>query len=219
VRASFRGLWVRGALPAAEGGLLVYLNHSSFWDGFVVHQLGQLAGWDAYAMMEEANLARYPFHARLGAFSVRRGDPRSALETLRHARAVLRRPGAAVVVFPEGELRPGQGPLLPFSRGVEVLARAAGVRCVPVAVRYVFLEHEHPDILVEVGTPHPPAELERFQAELAQVYARVLSARSLDGFSLKLRGRRSAQERWDAFRTLGRPSPPPGKDASPGHLA
>jgi 1-acyl-sn-glycerol-3-phosphate acyltransferase len=202
VRAAFRGLWVRGTLPGSESGLVVYLNHSSFWDGFIAHQLGKLAGWDAYAMMEEANLARYPFHRRIGAFSVRRGDPRSALETLRHARRVLGRPRAAVVVFPEGQLQPGQGPLLPFSRGVEVLARSARVRCLPVAVRYAFLEHEHPDVLVEVGEAHAPDSLERFEAELAGVYARVSGAQSREGFRLALPGRRSVQERWDQVRGL-----------------
>jgi len=217
LRSAFRGLWVRGALPTSEGGLLVYLNHSSFWDGFVAHQLSRVAGWNAFAMMEEANLARYPFHTRLGAFSVRRGDPRSALETLRYARAVLGRPRAAVVVFPEGQLQPGQGPLLPFSRGVEVLARTAGVRSVAVAVRYAFLEHEHPDVLVEVGEPHPPAPLEHFQAELARVYGRALAATSLEGFSLAIAGRRGVQDRWDQARGVRRAPPLEGNRALPGH--
>ena len=37
VRASFRGVWLRGELPAAQGGLLVYVNHGNWWDGFVLH--------------------------------------------------------------------------------------------------------------------------------------------------------------------------------------
>jgi 1-acyl-sn-glycerol-3-phosphate acyltransferase len=220
VQAAFRGLWVRGTLPPSEAGLVVYLNHSSFWDGFIAHQLGQLAGWDAYAMMEEANLARYRFHTRIGAFSVRRGDARSALETLRHGRKLLARPRAAVMVFPEGELQAGQGPLLPLSRGVEVLARTAGVPCLPVAVRYAFLEHEHPDVLLEVGQPHPPGPLAHFQAGLEEVYARVMGVRSLEGFRLALPGRRGVQERWDRFRGLRRPpSTSSGAPAPPGQLA
>ncbi|MEW5739415.1 MAG: lysophospholipid acyltransferase family protein [Myxococcota bacterium] len=207
VRTAFRGVWARGVLPDAEGGLLVYANHSSFWDGFVIHQLAKRAGWDGYAMMEEENLARYPFHARIGAFSVRRGDRRAALVSVRYAADVLRRRKAAVFIFPEGELRPGQGPLGPLQRGVEVIARHARVRCLPVAIRYAFLEHEYPDVLLEVGAPHPPDELPRFVDELSRVYQRVCAARDTGGFTRLIEGRRSVQERWDSARGLGDETP------------
>ncbi|MEW6432540.1 MAG: lysophospholipid acyltransferase family protein [Myxococcota bacterium] len=203
VRGAFRGVWVRGEVPSADGGLLVYLNHSSFWDGFVVHQLGKAAGWDTYALMEEENLAKYRFHTRLGAFSVRRGDRRSALESVRYAAEdVLRRKNAALCVFPEGELVPGGGPPRAFKRGVEVIARRAQVRCLPVAVRYAFLEHERPDLLLEVGEPHGPAELPHFHAALTAACARLAEVRSTDGFRCLVRGRRGAKERWDAVRGL-----------------
>lgn len=202
VRGAFRGVWVRGALPAPADGLIAYLNHSSFWDGFIAHQLGQLAGWDTYALMEEENLAKYRFHTRIGAFSVRRGDARSAVETLRYAKSVLSRPRACVVIFPEGELRAGQGPLGALSRGVEVLARTSKKPSVPIAIRYAFLEHEHPDVLIEVGQPHPPGELSTFQAALEAVYARVLSATTTEGFELRIKGKTSVQERWDSVRRL-----------------
>ncbi|HYO67311.1 MAG TPA: lysophospholipid acyltransferase family protein, partial [Archangium sp.] len=95
-RSAFRGLWVRGELPAAGAPLLVYANHSNWWDGFVLHQLGKAAGWDTYCVMEERNLAKYRFLARIGAFSIRRHDAASALQTLRYTEGLLGRPGAAV---------------------------------------------------------------------------------------------------------------------------
>lgn len=210
VRAAFRGVWVRGSLPSAEGGLLAYANHSNFWDGFLIHQLAKAAGWDGYAVMEEEHLARYRFHARLGAFSVKRHEPRAALPSIRYAGEVLSRPNAAVFIFPEGELVPGQGPLAPLRRGVEVIARTAKVRSVPVALRYCFLEHEHPDVLVEVGPAHAPAVLSVFEAQLKDVYERVMAARSTEGFTRVIHGRTSVQERWDTARGL-----PAGKRASP----
>lgn len=205
-RGAFRGLWVRGAVPSSEGGLIAYFNHSSFWDGFVLHQLAAAVRWNAFALMEEDNLTRYRFHTRLGAFSVRRGDAGSARESLRYAKEVLARPSAALCIFPEGELRAGQGPLAPFKRGLELLARGAQVRCVPIALRYVFLEHEHPDVLLEVGAPHEAAPLLAFEQRLATVYARVLEARSTDGFQRLVAGRPGARERWDTVRRwFGRP--------------
>ena len=200
VRSAFRGVWVRGALPEG-GGLLVYANHPGFWDGFVAHQLGLAAGWDAYALMEEQNLARYRFLSRIGAFSVRAGDAASASESLRYARRLLQRPRSAVFVFPEGALHPGTQ-LGPLRRGVEVLARSCRARCVPVAIRYAVFEHQLPDVLVEVGEAHGPEPMEGFARRLGELVGRVASAASPDGFRQVVRGRRSVAERWDAFRRL-----------------
>jgi Acyltransferase len=212
LRGAFRAVWGRGELPSSNGGLLVYANHSSFWDGFLMHELARVAGWDGYAMMEEANLAKYPFHTRVGAFSVS-GDPKGALGSIRHAKRVLGRPGAALCIFPEGELRPGYGSLGPFRRGLDVIAKSTGVRCLPVALRYAFLEHEHPDVLIEFGATHAPCDQGQFTQRLGQAYEQVLAARSTDGFTRLIAGRSSVQERWDAVR--GRRPPPRADVAAP----
>ena len=201
-RSSFRGLWVRGALEDGVAGRLVYANHSNWWDGFVLHQLGRAAGWDTYCVMEEKNLARYRFLSRIGAFSIRRGEAASSLETLRYASTLLEKPRAVVCIFPEGELRPFGVRALKLERGVEVLARVGGVRCVPLCIRYAFFEHERPDVLLEVGTPHPPGPLALFQNGLESVVKRVAAATSLEGFTQKVSGARGVAERWDAARGL-----------------
>ncbi|ATB30879.1 lysophospholipid acyltransferase family protein [Melittangium boletus] len=199
-RSAFRGLWVRGPLDGGPEPRLVYANHSNWWDGFVLHQLGRAAGWDAYCVMEEHNLARYRFLARLGAFSIRRGEGASSLETLRYARELLQKPRAAVCIFPEGELRPFGARAPRLERGVELLARVGQVPCVPLAIRYVFLEHERPDVLVEVGEAHAAAPLARFQKELEDAVRRLEAVTSLEGFTLRVSGARGVAERWDAVR-------------------
>lgn len=204
VRRAFRGVWLRGELPPPDASLLVYANHTNFWDGFIAAELCRVGGWDAYCMMEERQLARYRFLARLGAFSIRRGDARSAVETLRYARGLLDRPGRAVVVFPEGVLRPsGTGPH-PLERGVEILARGPRVRCLPVGIRYRFFEHELPDVIVAVGETHGAAPLDVFAARLDAALAEVDETRPLTDFRPMLEGRRSAMERWDTVRGAGR---------------
>ncbi|QRN96092.1 lysophospholipid acyltransferase family protein [Archangium violaceum] len=199
-RSAFRGLWVRGGLPGGEGSRLVYANHSNWWDGFVLHQVGRAAGWDAYCVMEEHNLERYRFLSRLGAFSIRRGEWASSLETLRYAGQLLRRPRAAVCIFPEGELRPFGVVPLRLERGVELLARVGRVECVPLAIRYAFFEHERPDVLVEVGTPHAAGTLSRFQSELEGAVRRLAETTSLEGFTRVVSGGLGVAERWDVVR-------------------
>jgi 1-acyl-sn-glycerol-3-phosphate acyltransferase len=199
-RSAFRGLWVRGELPAGAEGRLVYMNHTNWWDGFVFHQLGQAVGWDVYCVMEERNLERYRFLSRLGAFSIRRGEAASSLETLRYAGQLLRRPRAAVCIFPEGELRPFGVLPLRLERGVELLARVGKVECVPLAIRYAFFEHERPDVLVDVGTPHAGGALSRFQTELEAGVRRLAEVTGLEGFRRVVSGGLGVAERWDAVR-------------------
>jgi 1-acyl-sn-glycerol-3-phosphate acyltransferase len=181
----------------------LYANHTSFWDGFVAAELCRAAGWDGYCLMEEHNLRRYRFLARLGAFSIRRGDPVSAVESLGYACRLLERPGTAVVIFPEGALRPARGAPHPLEPGVEVLARRAGCTCLPVAFGYRFFEHELPDALVAVGEPHAPVALAEFAARLGAVLREVADTRTLDGLTPLVAGRRSVVERWDAVRGMG----------------
>lgn len=203
VRRSFRAVWIRGELPPAPAGLLVYVNHTNWWDGFIVHQLGKAAGLDGYALMEERNLARYPFLRHIGAFSVRRGEAVSSLETLRYACGLLAEPRRAVVVFPEGEHRPpGEVPLR-FERGVEALARLSKAPSVPVAVRYAFFEHERPDVLLDVGAAHPPLRLPDYQRRLEERVVALHAVTRLDGFHRLLEGTRGVAERWDAVRGAG----------------
>ncbi len=202
VGQAFRGVWLEGQLPRGEEGLLAYTNHSSFWDGFIAHVLATRAGRDPYAMMEEHNLSRYRFLARLGAFSIRRHEAASSLESLRHARRVLRRPGSILFVFPQGQIEPNAAPPLRLERGVEVLARLAGVRCVPVAFRLAFFEHEYPDVLIGVGEPHPPAPLEEMSRRLDALVDRQREVSSPQGRVPLLPGRRSVAQRWDAVRGL-----------------
>jgi 1-acyl-sn-glycerol-3-phosphate acyltransferase len=207
VRAGFRAVWLRGELPPAPAGLLVYVNHTNWWDGFVVHQLGKAAGWDGYALMEERNLARYPFLRHIGAFSLRRGEAASSLETLRYARELLRAPGRAVFLFPEGEHRPpGELPLR-LERGVEALARMSKAPSVPVAIRYAFFEHERPDVLLDVGAPHAPLPLADFQRRLEERVVALQAVTRLEGFHRLLEGHRGVAEQWDAVRGLGEAEP------------
>ena len=199
---AFRGIWLEGALPESDEGVICYANHASFWDGFLAHLLATRAGRDGYAVMEEQNLARYRFLTRIGAFSIRRNDSQSALETFRYARQVLKRPKAAVFIFPQGKIEPNARPPLKFERGTEVLARLTKARCVPVALRYAFFEHEFPDVLIRVGDAHAPEDQSSMEQRLSALVGALQSIDSVNGLSPLLNGRRGVAEQWDAARGL-----------------
>lgn len=202
VRHAFRAVWIRGELPRDDAPLLAYANHSSFWDGFIAHQLCRATGRRPFCAMEERNLRRYPFLARLGAFSIRRHDGLSALETFRYARALLQVPRNVVFIFPEGELAPFGSRPLRLERGVEVLARISQVRCLPLAFRCTVLEHELPDVFIEVGEAHPPAALSELDRRLGVLVDRVARVTSVEEFAPLVRGRAGVAQRWSALRRL-----------------
>jgi 1-acyl-sn-glycerol-3-phosphate acyltransferase len=158
----FHAVWLSGEWPEGDQPLLLYANHASWWDGFAAWRLTTAHGFDGYCVMEEHNLRRWPFLRRLGAFSIRRGDPRSTMETLRYAAKLLRRPRTAVLVFPQGVLDANAAPPFTLERGVEVLARMSNARCQALAIRPAFLGDEKPELFLELGEPHPPAELATF---------------------------------------------------------
>lgn len=182
LRRDFRGLWVRGELPANDESLIFYGNHPSWWDGFALRHLCVSTKRDGYCLMEEQHLAKHRFLRRLGAFSIRRGDARSAVESLGVARQLLKRPRSVVIIFPQGVLTPNASPPFTLERGVELLARRSGATCVPVGLRYAFFEDEQPDLLMEVGPTHPPGPLTVFSTALNDVVAAVMSAQTLNGF-------------------------------------
>lgn len=136
--------------------VLVLANHTSWWDALVALVVSvRVLGLDAFALMESDNLQRLRFFGLAGAVGVHRGDPRDGAKVLRHAAALLDRPGRALWIFPQGEQRPAAEPLRFEPGGVRV-ARLAGARIVPVALRYRFGAGERAELYLACGPTLSP---------------------------------------------------------------
>ncbi len=139
--------------------LILYANHSSWWDGLVAYQIGRVSALDQYAMMEERHLREYPFHRRLGAFSVVRENARAALPSIEYAGELLRGTSRVLWIFPQGVTLPNDvRPLRLYTGAAHIIKQTGTAYVAPVAMRYEFLDEFHPDILVRVG------EVERIEA-------------------------------------------------------
>lgn len=135
--------------------MIMCANHSSWWDGYVAMLIERTQGFDAYLMMEEAQLRRYFFFAWAGCFSVDRQNARSALQSLQYASRLLKRgPKRFVWLFPEGEIHPNDRRPLVFFTGAAYLARmTTPVLLYPVATRIEYLAEQRPDLFISVGEP------------------------------------------------------------------
>lgn len=135
--------------------LLIYANHSSWWDGLVAFQISRAARLDSFLMMEEKQLRNLRIFRRLGAFSVVREKPRQALKSIDYAASILREKSNRVVwIFPQGEILPNDFRPLVFFKGLaKIIQKVENCAVVPVAMRFEFSGEFKPDIFVKIKAP------------------------------------------------------------------
>ncbi|GAC1379486.1 MAG: lysophospholipid acyltransferase family protein [Ktedonobacteraceae bacterium] len=158
--------------------ILIYANHSSWWDGYVVALVDRLLGTDGYLMVEEAQLRRYFFFTWLGCFSVDRHNTRSALQSLKYAATLLKeQPARMVSLFPQGEIFPNDRRPLVFYNGATYLARmAAPVLFCPLAIRIEYLAEQRPALFISLGEPVLISAEETQESGFMKTYTKHLEA-------------------------------------------
>ena len=216
----FARVWLRveGPLPApAERPLIFYLNHPSWWDGYMAYVLNRMVlgnRFQAFCMMDELELRRYRFFTWVGAFSVDRQDARSALGSVAYiSRLLAARRDRALAIFPQGEITPNdRRPLTMFSGMAHVAQRAGGAMLWPVALRYEFRGEQRPEAFIRAGPAHYASADSDTRALTADAGARLTAACDalrdevtsgrLEEYRVLLRGRPGPDKILDAARGL-----------------
>lgn len=170
---------VGGSRPDSSPGTptVVFLNHASWWDPLVCLAVAQrfFPGHVGYAPIDSAALQKYAFFRHLGFFGVEPNTSRGARTFLRQAEAIVRRPGAALWVTPQGEFGDARQRPIRFKPGLAHLAArierapaasprgpASGgapanppsrVCFLPLALEYTYWEERLPEVLIRFGTP------------------------------------------------------------------
>ncbi len=185
-----------------RGPLVVYANHSSWWDPMVSVLLAEmlLPGLKHYAPMDAAALKRYPILGKIGIFPVEMASARGAAQFLRTSKAILAS-GGVVWITPQGRFADSRERPLGFKPGLGALAaRSAGVEIVPLAIEYTFWDERLPEALLRFGAPVQLAEdastevaSERLESALVATMDALKTAamaRDAGAFRLLLRGGR-----------------------------
>ena len=182
------------------------VNHTNWWDGFVLYVLSdRRLPHDIYLAMEEKNLRQYHFFTWMGVFGLDLSGPRAVLPGLRYAVGLLRatvRTPRLVWIFVQGRLLSPREPI-EAKPGALFLAKRAGAQILPLVLRYEWLLESRPSVFVRIGTPLPAdTENGELAAILNQLFASVEAV--LDPAVL-VRGeplfapRMSMNKRWDYF--------------------
>ena len=143
---------------AADGPVIVYSNHPSWWDPIVYILLaGRLfPGRESFGPMEDASLARYGVFRKMGVFGIDPTSPRGAARFLRVATGLIENPATALWITAEGAFMDARVRPLRLRAGVAHLARREGPGTVlPLALEYPFWDERTPEALVRFGEPMP----------------------------------------------------------------
>ena len=181
-RRHFRAVLLqRGELLRGAGGgpLVIYANHSSWWDPMVSVLLAQtlLSGRQHFAPMDATPLKRYPILRKVGIFPVEPATARGAVQFLRTSEAILQS-GGVVWVTPQGRFADARE-TLEFKQGLAALAsRVPGARCLPLAIEYTFWNERMPETLLRFGdavTAREGEDVAAVNARLVEALAAVMS--------------------------------------------
>jgi 1-acyl-sn-glycerol-3-phosphate acyltransferase len=132
--------------------LLIYANHTSWWDGLLAFEISRLTRLDSFIMMDEANLRRFFLFRLLGAFSVPQGI-RGKIKSISYAAQLLKTDSARTVwIFPQAEIRPNDTRPIRFFNGAARIVEKTG-RCQTVALgfRLEFTGEFKPEIFINIG--------------------------------------------------------------------
>lgn len=135
--------------------LILYANHSNWWDGFIAYYLtNRYLKKDDYLMMDIEQMKKYSFFKYVGVFSVNRKVPADALSSVNYAAELLKDSEKCLWIFPQGDMVPQDRRPLKFFSGINKIAeKTVSVNIVPVCLRYEFLMEQRPEVFISIGNP------------------------------------------------------------------
>ena len=157
-RQHFRAVQAQYAarLRNLTGPIIIYGNHSSWWDPMLVILLGELLLPERqhFAPMDQRALDQYPILKKLGIFPVEMATSRGAVRFLATSETILKE-GGVLWLTPQGRFADPREFPLAFKPGLSALAlRLPEVPLVPLAIEYTFWDERLPETLLHFGAPH-----------------------------------------------------------------
>lgn len=135
--------------------LIIYANHSSWWDGLIILEVLSNFKFDNFVLMEEKQLRKLRFFRRLGAFSVVRENPREAKKSIEYSVKILtEKINRTLLIFPQGEILHNDIRPLGFFNGLsEIIEQSGNCLVCPLVIRYEFRGNFKPEIFITIGEP------------------------------------------------------------------
>ncbi len=214
IRKHFYTLHLIGNLPSLVENKPVLLlpNHRTWWDGFFIYTfIHHFYKRPLYIMMLEEELKKYKFFAKLGAYSIQPGQPKSVLKSLQYSISLLKNkqhPAPFVCIFPEGELFSWGKRQPNFKKGIEWIIRKSDepIIILILSIYTTFVDQQLPQVFFQLSRPEE-VDTSNFQGltYLEDLMAKTTShltaqVEKKENGIIFLRGTKSVNQRWNLFR-------------------
>ncbi len=161
IRKHFYTLHLIGNIPslAESKPVLLLPNHSTWWDGFFIYTfIHHFYKRPLYIMMLEEELKKYKFFAKVGAYSIQPGQPKSVLESLQYSISLLenkQHPAPFVCIFPEGELLSWGKRQPNFKKGIEWIIHKSDepIIILILSIYTTFVDQQLPQVFFRLSQP------------------------------------------------------------------
>lgn len=153
---NFHRVHLDGDLSGLRGDgtapLLVCVTHSSWWDLLLGCRLVEaLPEWNIYTAMDEAQLERYRFFAKMGVIGVDRGSLHGVKEFTSYCKQLLETPTRSLWLTPQGDFVSSSVRPIHFQPGIGVIAQALRQFYITtVAFDYEFWSESRPEAFISV---------------------------------------------------------------------
>ena len=134
---------------------IFFAPHCNWWDGIVGYNIcNRLLKKEIRLMVEELN--RFPLLRRGGAFNVNKKSAQASMDALKYSVNLLSDLRNILYIYPQGIIKPPNFRPIEFQTGMTYIAQKAAkrygkVNLVPIAVSYLFMRDNRPEIWVEFG--------------------------------------------------------------------
>jgi hypothetical protein len=186
-----------GFEPSEQDALVVYANHSSWWDPLAALVLAKhsFPKHRVYAPIDAVALEKYKMFANMGFYGVEQSTQRGAVDFLRTSLAILEQDNASIWLTPEGQFVDMRDQSVELSGGLAHLATKLAMRArdsrakarrvwfIAVGVEYTFWEERKPEALcwfakpVCVTSEESTSSLSADAHEAKSAWAKLLSDR------------------------------------------
>src|SRR5574344_1692681 len=129
--------------------------HGNWWDAIVGYNIcNRIFHKEIRLIVEELN--RFPLLRRGGAFNVNKKSAQASMEALKYSINLLEDLRNILYIFPQGIIKPPNYRPIEFQTGLAYVAEKAAkkygkVNLVPIAVNYMFLRADRPEVIAEIG--------------------------------------------------------------------
>lgn len=175
---------------------IFFAPHSNWWDGIVGYNLcNRLLKKEIRLMVEELN--RFPLLRRGGAFNVNKKSAQASMAALQYSVDLLSDLNNILYIYPQGIIKPPNYRPIEFQTGLTYIAQKAAkkygkVNLVPVAVDYLFMRDNRPEVWVEFGKEihleNPKIDRKEYTDYLAKTLEELCDRQSSDLSRARFKG-------------------------------